>query len=117
MDEREKLMEERARLTANGLYMWALTSGPEPKIYKLISETEHPHKAELVAYLKRGKEFAAIPGIFRDFFTGEYIRGEELLLYDGVHVWSSDVPYYVEKYNLQLPEEFVQYILDQKKKK
>jgi len=32
---------------------------------------------------------------------------------DGKYQWRSDIIYYVEKYDLELPEEFVNYVLEQ----
>ena len=32
---------------------------------------------------------------------------------DGIYSWSNDLAYYVEKYNLRLPADFVNHVLNQ----
>jgi len=48
----------------------------------------------------------------RDIFTGERIPHEVLVMSDGDYYWPNYLAWYVEKYNLRMPEEFEKYILD-----
>lgn len=66
-----------------------------------------PGKARVLHYLKGQEIIAAAPGIMRDAFTGERIRGEMLLYSDGKYYWGSETIFYFEKYNLQLPKDFI----------
>lgn len=86
----------------------------QPSILELVGAEPHPRKAEIIAYLKRGKIVSACPSIWKDVFTGEKINGEELMLSDGKYAWRSDVVHYVDKYNLSLPDEFVEHVLTDK---
>jgi len=85
------------------------------KIIELLSKennTAIPHKKELIAYLRNGKVEAVAAGRATDLLTGERIQEPWLLLTDEVYGWDSSLAYYVEKYNLPLPSDFVQHALD-----
>ena len=84
-----------------------------PSIAELISEMPHPEKQRIVNYLRSGRKIAAAAGSFKDALTGSVIPTEALVFTDGTYVWQSDLTYYVEKYNLTLPGQFVKHILEQ----
>lgn len=79
-----------------------------------IQKTEYPHKSEIVQYLKSAFPFAAKPQCLVDVFSGERIPMESLEMTDGKYRWPSELLYYVEKYNLSLPTEFVEHALETK---
>lgn len=80
---------------------------------ELISDAPHPRKSEIIRYLNGAKVIAAAAGAMRDVMTGEY-TGRELLIHsDGEYRWRSDTQYYVEKYNMSLPENFIRHALGQ----
>ena len=64
----------------------------------------------IISYLKNGQKTYAAAGRAYDFFTGEEIPGERCGMTDGVFSWVSSLPYYVEKYNLKLPQEFEKHV-------
>lgn len=77
----------------------------------------YPGKEKIVSYLKNnGKATLASSAIARDLLTNERIKGEyQLVVYDdGKYSWWSDLAYHVEKYNLRLPKEFEDYVLNKK---
>ena len=47
-----------------------------------------------------------------DVITHERLPGEAGLRTDGEYSWNANLYYYVEKYNLKLPEKFVDKVLD-----
>ena len=49
---------------------------------------------------------------FNDIITGELTNRELVYMDDGEYSWSSKLPYYVEKYNLKLPEDFERHVLE-----
>ena len=51
----------------------------------------------------------------KDVFSGERIPFELLVRRDGEYQWANILSWYVEKYNLRMPEEFEQYILEKMK--
>ena len=77
-----------------------------PSIFELISSTPLEEKDKLVSYLKSGQVIAASPARLIDVINGDSFSGEMLFMTDGQFGWRSDVIHYVEKYNMQLPEEF-----------
>ena len=58
--------------------------------------------------MKNAQVTAAAACMFRDVITGELIPDEALCLTDGEYHWRSDITYYVEKYNMRLPQEFIE---------
>lgn len=78
------------------------------------TSSDIPGKARVLHYLKGQEVIAAAPGIMRDAFTGERIHGEMLLYSDGEYYWGSETVFYFDKYNLQLPEEFVRRAIEAK---
>lgn len=77
-------------------------------IHKPINEKE-----KVIQYMKRSAIIAAAPAIVRDVLNPEIKIPELLLMSDGKYQWRSDIIYYVEKYDLELPEEFINHVLEQ----
>jgi hypothetical protein len=79
------------------------------QLSQLIGEGEHGQKAKILSYLRSGEELLLVAGIVRDPIDPKRpIIGSPHILTDGTWAWSADVAYYVEKYNLRIPEEFVE---------
>jgi hypothetical protein len=79
------------------------------QLSELICESEHEQKANILNYLRGGEPMIMIAGIARDPFDAKHpIIGSPHVLTDGTWAWSADVAYYVDKYNLQIPREFVE---------
>ena len=84
-----------------------------PPLRNLIGKP-NKKKAEILSYLRNAEIIAAAPGIMKDVLTGKS-TGREMLLYsDGNFVWRSEVIYYVEEYDMELPTEFVKHITKEK---
>lgn len=78
-----------------------------PSIDGFISDAPYPDKPSVVSYLRNGGEsVAASTGVNEDVFTGEVFGLAESLRDDGEFQWSDTLAYYVDKYNLRLPDEF-----------
>lgn len=68
-----------------------------------------PEKAKILAYLQSGEQLMLVAGIARDPINPNHpIIGSPHVLTDGAWAWSADVSYYVEKYDLSLPNEFLE---------
>lgn len=76
-----------------------------------MEEKTYPHKEQIVKYLTSGKIDMISAEIPRDALTGQTIPGEKLGMNDGTFVWWNTLAYYVDKYNLRLPEEFELHVL------
>lgn len=75
---------------------------------------KQPYKGQdkIVDFLRnKGEIGAAACKVPKDCFTGERIPGYLYLKKYKNFGWSSDLAYYVEKYNLRLPKEFEEYVL------
>ena len=85
-----------------------------PSIMDLINKpiTE---KKKVLEYMKKGEIIAVAPAIIKDVINPEIRLPELFLMSDGKYEWRSDVIYYVEKYDMALPDEFVQHVLSQVK--
>lgn len=68
-------------------------------------------KHEVIEYLRSGDLGAMCAGWMRDNFTGELVKGcFDHCRSDGTYEWGESLAYYVDKYDLQLPDEFLSHI-------
>ena len=81
-----------------------------PPFSECVSREPIEGKAEILTYLRTGETVAVAAGFFRDIFTRELIKDEARWQTDGVFDWRSDTAYYVERYNMALPEAFVAHV-------
>ena len=71
--------------------------------------SEHAQKENVLGYLRDGEQLILVAGIVRDPLDPKRpIIGSPHILTDGTWAWSADVAYYVEKYNLRIPDDFVE---------
>lgn len=70
-----------------------------------------PSKEKVLKYLRNSKVIAAAPGIMKDVFMEKTISGEMLAYSDGEYYWGSEAIYYFEKYDLKLPDAFIDKII------
>jgi hypothetical protein len=76
-------------------------------IHKPIKEKE-----KVIKYMKECKITAVAPARVTDLINPEMKISELCMMTDGKYEWRSDVIYYVEKYDMELPEEFIQHVLN-----
>lgn len=77
----------------------------------VIYENAALNEKEQVGYLKSGIILIACTGIVRDVLdAANDIIGSPHILTDGVWAWPADLPYYVEKYHVKIPDDFVKYM-------
>ena len=91
-----------------------LSRGAEgPSLRELVAEAAHPDEDKILAYLENGVGYAGRGEYVRDVLdpNSKYNLMAHLLT-DGVHVWRSDLAYYVRTYHVRLPDEFVAYMKD-----
>ncbi|MBR3242483.1 MAG: hypothetical protein IKF90_07270 [Parasporobacterium sp.] len=82
-----------------------------PSVRETFVDGPYPFKHKIIEYLRSGNIGAAAAKSCYDAFTGEMIAPKYELMHDGEYVWNTAVPYYVERYNMRLPEAFVDKIL------
>ena len=87
----------------------------DPSIHDYLEKEPYPNQEKIANFLKNGKIELAQMSRDRDIFTGQRIQREVLVMSDGDYFWANTLAWYVEKYNLRMPEEFEHYILSKVK--
>lgn len=77
----------------------------------LTGNAPNPNKEKILWYMKRAPVRCVIAGIAKDVITGKSIPSEWKVHTDGEYAWHSYLWYYVEKYNYELPADFVEKIV------
>ena len=78
-----------------------------PSLENFFRDTPGEKQEELIRYLKEGgKVVRVMEGPVYDYFSGEFACDNMEIRDDGVYNWNSVLAYYVEKYNMELPEDF-----------
>ena len=86
--------------------------GPLPRFWESVTESKIEHKGRILYYLKRvGHPYISGMKPSYDVFTGECTKCIDGIMSDGEYMWPSDLAYYIEKYNLMLPDDFTKHIL------
>ncbi|NLN98119.1 MAG: hypothetical protein GX127_07065 [Eubacteriaceae bacterium] len=68
------------------------------------------NKEVIVHYLKNCWCIGRSPSIEKDELTGESLSMGLEMMTDGKYVWTNTLSYYVEKYDIVLPKDFVEHI-------
>ena len=65
-------------------------------------------KARLISYLKSGVVYIASPGVGFDVLSNDgTLSGPFHALTDGAWMWPADLAYYVDRYDVELPNGFL----------
>lgn len=68
----------------------------------------------VVAYLRAGKLLVMSPGLIKDPFAAGALAGKRSIRTDGTYAWSDALAYFVERYQLELPDQFEQHMRAQR---
>ena len=85
-----------------------------PSIRDFFESKPYDGQDRVASYLKNGIKDIVSFKTPKDVITGKPIPYGSIGMNDGEYTWFIDLAYYVEKYNLRLPEEFERKILEQK---
>ena len=78
-------------------------------IYDFLSKKPFKNKQKVVNYLKNGHIIVSTPGLSADVLSNDNtVSGVPSILSDGSWVWTGDLAYYVENYNLMPPVKMLQ---------
>ncbi|MEZ4399058.1 MAG: hypothetical protein R3B06_03520 [Kofleriaceae bacterium] len=69
-------------------------------------------EGRIVEYLRKGVPLIVSPGVVYDVLDGEGPIGTGAILTDGEWAWPDDLAYYLEKYHVALPEDFVNWVVE-----
>jgi hypothetical protein len=79
-----------------------------PSLRDAMQGAPGAHEQQIVNYLRHGILLLASPGPVWDALDGSGPIGTASVYTDGVWAWAGDLPHYVERYHLLLPEGFMQ---------
>ena len=83
-----------------------------PKMDEYIDKLPYTHKQTVINFLLNGGQIQLVQlSRLKDIFTGDIIPYEVMVMSDGDYYWPNYLAWYVEKYNLRMPEDFEKYIL------
>ena len=81
------------------------------RLSELVRAVKTNEEEGIVAYLESGVLLIGTPGLTRDVLDPTSpIIGPPHVLTDGVWMWPADLPYYVKKYHVELPADFIERI-------
>lgn len=80
-----------------------------PSLKESVRDAPGPHERDVVDYLQHGVLFIGSPGPVRDVVDNSGPIGTASVRTDGVWAWFADLPYYVERYHVVLPTEFLEH--------
>ena len=86
-----------------------------PSMLDSMAKTPYASKEIILSYLRNGKVHMVTAAKVVDALKKTRTKIDLIFMNDGTYEWSSAIIYYVDKYNLQLPDEFVNYILKNSK--
>lgn len=81
-------------------------------IYDVVNRFDGSNelKDKIIEYLRSGVLVAVSPTIVNDVIDQTTIIGELSTLTDGIYQWPSDYVYYIEKYSLHVPKDFINHM-------
>jgi len=83
-------------------------------IIDLMNQPLDQHKkSKVVDYMKRGSIIASCPSSIVDKLEPSIRLRSHYVQADEIYQWNSYLIYYLEKYDVELPEEFVNHVLAQ----
>lgn len=85
-----------------------------PSIFSAIHDEPPEGKEKILRYMKGGRKGAVAPGYLHDRVANAAII-TPVSYNDGVYAWRSDVVFYFEHYNIDLPDDFIRHVLKNSK--
>ncbi len=77
------------------------------KVKDHIVEVVDYDKDRVIEYMDAQKRYASCPKAVIDLITGEEIAQSFSVYTDGEYEWCDFLPYYIKKYNIMLPQSFL----------
>ena len=82
--------------------------GDAESIHSYVNKGRKEEIENICNYLDSGIAIVVVPGISKDIINPERgSAGTSSKYTDGVWIWRGDLSYYVRRYNLKLPENFI----------
>ncbi|SOE12109.1 hypothetical protein SAMN06272775_3093 [Streptomyces sp. 2323.1] len=89
--------------------LWLERAGtPDGKLQDFTREKGQPDEDRIVQYLRAGEELFSAMGTVGDILgSDERILGGDSVFTDGEWIWRGDLWFYLSRYHLRLPDEFL----------
>jgi len=81
-----------------------------PSLSSVRGKRGSEHKTSVVAYLRGGHTTAYCVGLEADVFDETKLAGSLSVRTDGTYAWPELLAYYVEHYDIALPEDFEEHM-------
>ncbi|WP_411143417.1 hypothetical protein [Streptomyces sp. x-80] len=96
--------------------LWLERAGtPDGKLQDFTRETGEPDEDQIVQYLRAGEELFSAMGTVGDILgSDERILGGDSVFTDGEWIWRGDLWFYLGRYHVRLPDEFVTRVREQR---
>lgn len=88
-----------------------ISAADSGSVRDFITDEELYDKAKVIAYLKSQKRVAGCPRAAIDCLTGAEIAPSYSVFTDGEYDWCDFLIYHIEKYNIVLPQDFIEHIM------
>ena len=85
-----------------------------PSLAATRGKRREDNKAALVAYLNAGVTLVFAPGFEKDVLDHTSDAGSSSIATDGTYAWPRTLAYYVERYDVALPDKFEKHVADNK---
>lgn len=104
-------------MNKNLMAMWKeFNPNSEISMIDCFQDNDIFSKQKIIEYLNNGAVNLVSSHRGVDVITGQALDCSEKILTDGEYSWSNTLSHYVEKYNLKLPDDFVNKILSEDSK-
>lgn len=105
----EQILSKVSPLRRVGFFAELVGREHAPRLKGAREKLDVATAAAMVAYLRSGKMLSVGAGSFDDVLEPSHRRVVPIgVLTDGKWMWRSDLAYYVERYRVELPSEFVE---------
>lgn len=96
-----------------GVYRELCKSKPNAEsIIDHISSTPYPEKEALLKYMKNAETQLMVTSVSIDVIDGvSRVYGGDRKT-DGMFCWNTCIEYYIDKYNLRPPEDFIAHVME-----
>lgn len=95
--------------------LWLERAGtPDGKLQDFTRETREPDEDRIVQYLRDGEELFSAMGTVGDILgSDERILGGDSVFTDGEWIWRGDLWFYLSRYHVRLPDDFLARVREQ----
>lgn len=83
-----------------------------PSMKECVHDEPPDNKEIVLKYLKSGKKAGLAGGLVQDAFSKKHV-GIQTHYSDGEWHWTESVIYHYDKYNIELPQEFIERVINQ----